>query len=60
MYKENSGGYIVQVTGKTQLFRFSDGIAAQIIKKKTDFIPPPPKTDTKTDTKTDNKTKPKK
>lgn len=59
MYKDNSGGYIVQVTGKIQLYRFSDGVAAAIIKKKTDFIPPP-KTETKTDTKTDTKTKSKK
>ena len=50
MYRDNnasSPGYIVQVSGKQQLFRFSDPVAAQLIKKAKDFVPDKPKMDTK-------------
>jgi len=53
MYRDNGtpAGYIIQVSGKQQLFRFSDGVAAQYIKKVKDFVPDKPKTDTNPDTK---------
>ncbi len=35
--------FMVQVSGVQQLFRVYDGIASQVMKKRTDFIPPPPK-----------------
>jgi hypothetical protein len=31
--------YMVQISGVNQLFKFYDGMAAQIMKKKKDFIP---------------------
>jgi hypothetical protein len=34
--------FYCQVTGVQQLFRFFDGMASQVMKKK-DFIPEPPK-----------------
>jgi hypothetical protein len=42
-YKEKTEPvyYIMQITGKTQLFRISDAGARQWFKKKTDFQPPP-------------------
>jgi uncharacterized protein DUF4340 len=38
----NPNAYMVQVTGIPQLFRVFDGVAAQIMKKRSDLIPPPP------------------
>ncbi|HEY3251322.1 MAG TPA: DUF4340 domain-containing protein [Ignavibacteria bacterium] len=38
--------FIVQVTGVQQLFRFFDGMASQVMKKKKDFVPEPPKMET--------------
>jgi len=35
--------YMVQVMGVQQLFRVFDGIASQVMKKKKDFVPEPPK-----------------
>jgi hypothetical protein len=46
MYHEpnsSPNSYILQVAGIQQLFRVYDGIAAQIMKKKKDFVPEPPK-----------------
>ena len=46
LYKEegtNPPSYICQVSGINQLFLFHEGTAAQIMKKKKDFIPEPPK-----------------
>lgn len=46
LYKETGiepASYICQVSGINQLFLFYEGMAAQIMKKKTDFIPAPPK-----------------
>lgn len=45
LYKENSEppSFICQVTGVNQLFKFYSALASQIMKKKTDFIPAPPK-----------------
>jgi len=46
MYHEANSApnsYMVQVTGVQQLFRFYDGISAQLMKKKKDFVPEPPK-----------------
>jgi hypothetical protein len=44
LYNENTDppAYICQVSGVNQLFRFYSAMAAQIMKKKTDFIPQPP------------------
>lgn len=55
-YKEKTDPvfYIMQVSGKTQLFRISDPGARQWLKKRDDFIPPPPKP-VNTDKKPDKK-----
>jgi hypothetical protein len=34
---------MVQVSGVQQIFRVYDGIAAQVMKKRKDFVPEPPK-----------------
>lgn len=39
----NPHSFIVQVSGNPQLFRFFDGMASQLMKKKKDFVPEPPK-----------------
>ncbi len=46
LYKEadtHTPSYICQVSGINQLFKFYEGMASQIMKKKKDFIPEPPK-----------------
>ncbi|MBZ0204450.1 MAG: DUF4340 domain-containing protein [Ignavibacteria bacterium] len=45
LYKENSEppSFICQVSGVNQLFKFYASMASQIMKKKTDFVPAPPK-----------------
>jgi hypothetical protein len=46
LYKQGSGSsvyYILQTSNNRQLFKFSEPMAAQLLKKKSDFIPPPPK-----------------
>jgi len=35
--------YMATVTGVQQIFRFYDGLSAQLMKKKKDFVPAPPK-----------------
>ncbi|MBL8017588.1 MAG: DUF4340 domain-containing protein [Ignavibacteria bacterium] len=44
LYKENSEppAFITQVSGVNQLFRFFAGMAGQLMKKKSDLIPPKP------------------
>ena len=46
LYKQGSGisvYYILQISNNKQLFKFSEPMAVQLLKKRTDFIPPPPK-----------------
>lgn len=46
LYKEAGSTpptYICQVSGIQQLFKFSEGMASQLMKKRKDFIPDPPK-----------------
>lgn len=48
LYKEKSSdpnaapAYITQVSGNNQLFRLFGALATQLMKKRSDFIPPPP------------------
>lgn len=35
--------FMVQVTGAQQIFRIFDGVASQVMKKRKDFVPEPPK-----------------
>lgn len=46
--------FIVQASNNKQLFKMSSGYVYQLMKKRSDFIPPPPKT-TSTDTKNTKK-----
>lgn len=53
LYKEVSTdpnaapAFITQVTGNNQLFRLFSAVASQLMKKRSDFIPPPPPKTTK-------------
>lgn len=53
LYKEQSSDpnappvYITQVAGNKQLFRLFGALATQLMKKRSDFIPPPPPKTTK-------------
>ena len=54
LYKDTSStpaSFIVQVSNIKQLFKFSSAFAANIMKKKTDFIPAPKKEEPKKDDK---------
>lgn len=45
LYEEkgsNPHSFIVQVSGVNQLFKFYDGLAGQLMKKRKDFVPDPP------------------
>ncbi len=53
LYKEVSTdpnaapAFITQVSGNNQLFRLFSAVASQLMKKRSDFIPPPPPKTTK-------------